>query len=73
MSNREDGKGSTPRPFSVAQAEYEARWDAIFGRESNDKVRDFQFDKSEEYSSELTSEMNNSDNFKQQPKETKDE
>ena len=70
---REAGKGSSPRPFSVAQAEYDARWDMIFGRDKDDKVRDFQFDKSEEYSSELTSEMNNSDNFKQQPKETKDE
>lgn len=73
MSKSDGGKGSSPRPFSVAQAEYDARWDAIFGRDSGDKVRDFQFDKSEEYSSELTSEMNNSDNFKQQPKETKDE
>lgn len=27
------GKGSTPRPLSVSQAEYEARWDAIFGRD----------------------------------------
>lgn len=33
MSNREAGKGSSPRPFSVAQAEYEARWDLIFGRD----------------------------------------
>ena len=73
MSKSDGGKGSSPRPFSVTQAEYEARWDLIFGRDKGDKVRDFQFDKSEEYSSELTSEMNNSDNFKQQPKETKDE
>ena len=27
------GKGSRPRPFSVAQKEYETRWDAIFGRD----------------------------------------
>ena len=27
------GKGSRPRPFSVAQSEYETRWDAIFGRD----------------------------------------
>ena len=27
------GKGSTPRPFSVSQREYETRWDAIFGRD----------------------------------------
>jgi len=30
---KEAGKGSSPRPFSVAQAEYEARWDMIFGRD----------------------------------------
>lgn len=33
MSKSDGGKGSTPRPFSVAQAEYEARWDLIFGRD----------------------------------------
>ena len=27
------GKGSTPRPFSISQAEYENRWEAIFGRD----------------------------------------
>ena len=27
------GKGSKPRPFSVSQAEYDTRWDAIFGRD----------------------------------------
>jgi hypothetical protein len=27
------GKGSSPRPFSVSQSEYESRWDAIFGRD----------------------------------------
>ena len=48
MSNREAGKGSSPRPFSVAQAEYEARWDMIFGRDKDDKVRDFQFDKEQD-------------------------
>ena len=26
-------KGSTPRPRSVAQEEYDKRWDAIFGRD----------------------------------------
>lgn len=54
MSNREAGKGSSPRPFSVAQAEYEARWDAIFGRDSGDKVRDFQFDKEQDKREEET-------------------
>jgi hypothetical protein len=28
------GKGSKPRPFSVAQEEYEQRWDAIFQRDN---------------------------------------
>ena len=27
------GKGSRPRPFSVAQQEYDNRWDAIFARD----------------------------------------
>jgi hypothetical protein len=27
-------KGSTPRPFSIANEEYANRWDAIFGRDS---------------------------------------
>jgi hypothetical protein len=57
MSKSDGGKGSTPRPFSVAQAEYEARWDMIFGRDSvagRDKPKEEK--KPEE-----------------QPKETKDE
>jgi len=41
-------KGSTPRPFSVAQEEYLARWDMIFGRDKGDKERDFQFDKAQD-------------------------
>ena len=27
------GKGSSPRPFSVANEEYAKRWDAIFSRD----------------------------------------
>lgn len=27
------GKGSKPRPFSIAHEEYTKRWDAIFGRD----------------------------------------
>jgi hypothetical protein len=27
------GKGSSPRPYSVSQQEYDTRWDAIFGRD----------------------------------------
>jgi hypothetical protein len=30
-------KGSTPRPFSVANEEYANRWDAIFGRDNKPK------------------------------------
>lgn len=32
----EAGKGSKPRPFSISQAEYDARWDAIFSRDGLD-------------------------------------
>jgi hypothetical protein len=31
------GKGSKPRPFSVSQAEYDSRWDAIFCRDLKDE------------------------------------
>jgi hypothetical protein len=31
------GKGSSPRPFSVSQKEYDTRWDAIFGRDLKDE------------------------------------
>ena len=45
---REAGKGSTPRPFSVAQAEYEARWDAIFGRDRIQEALDKKADNARE-------------------------
>jgi len=32
-------------PFSVAQEQYDARWDMIFGRDKGDKERDKAFDK----------------------------
>ena len=48
MSKSDGGKGSSPRPYSVTQQEYDSRWDLIFGRDSNDKVRDFQFDKEQD-------------------------
>jgi hypothetical protein len=41
-------KGSTPRPFSVAQEQYEARWDLIFGRDKGQKERDKEFDKAQD-------------------------
>ena len=37
MSN--GGKGSKPRPFSVAQHEYDNRWDTIFGRDLEEKEK----------------------------------
>jgi len=45
----EAGKGSKPRPFSVSQAEWDSRWDAIFSRDlkeeekSVDKTQDSQY------------------------------
>jgi hypothetical protein len=33
MTGNPGGKGSSPRPFSVSQEEYNTRWDAIFGRD----------------------------------------
>ena len=48
----EAGKGSRPRPFSIAQDEYEKRWDAIF-------CRDLKEDKNEEVDDKVT--RNNSE------------
>jgi len=36
MNYSDGGKGSTPRPFSVTQEEYDKRWDAIFGVDEDD-------------------------------------
>ena len=30
-------KGSRPRPFAVSNEEYQNRWDAIFGRDNEEK------------------------------------
>lgn len=30
------GKGSAPRPFSVSNTEYAARWDMIFGKDQKE-------------------------------------
>lgn len=32
------GKGSSPRPFSIAHDEYTKRWDAIFGRDLKEEL-----------------------------------
>jgi ribosomal protein L37AE/L43A len=45
MSKSSDGgKGSSPRPFSVSQAEYDARWDAIFGRDLKEEEPEIEED-----------------------------
>ena len=33
-------KGSSPRPYSVSQQEYDTRWDAIFGRDLPVEVKE---------------------------------
>lgn len=33
------GKGSSPRPYSVSQAEYDSRWDAIFSRDLKEEKK----------------------------------
>ena len=37
MSNP-GGKGSTPRPLSVSQEQYNERWDAIFMSKKDEKI-----------------------------------
>lgn len=32
------GKGSSPRPYSVSQQEYDTRWDAIFSRDLKEEL-----------------------------------
>lgn len=32
------GKGSSPRPFSIAHDEYSKRWDAIFSRDLKEEL-----------------------------------
>ena len=32
------GKGSAPRPYSVSNAEYAARWDMIFRKDQKESV-----------------------------------
>lgn len=41
MSKINDGgKGSSPKPFSIIQDEYEKRWDAIFQRDLDEDNTD---------------------------------
>jgi hypothetical protein len=41
------GKGSSPRPFSIANDEYAKRWDAIFSRDLKEDSTDSETDKVE--------------------------
>ena len=38
LNMSDGGKGSSPRPFSIANDEYSKRWDAIFGRDLKENV-----------------------------------
>ena len=40
MSKSDGGKGSSPRPFSVSQDEYNKRWDAIFSRDLKEEQQE---------------------------------
>jgi hypothetical protein len=52
----EAGKGSTPRPFSVTQEEYNNRWDVIFSR---DKVsKEIESEKKQEQNKDQSKEVN---------------
>jgi hypothetical protein len=50
------GKGSTPRPLSVSQSEYSARWDLIFGKNIRRDEKDFDLVLKNEYYDILTTE-----------------
>jgi hypothetical protein len=52
----EAGKGSTPRPFSVTQEDYNNRWDIIFSR---DKVsKEIEAEKKQEKNKDQSKEVN---------------
>jgi hypothetical protein len=52
----EAGKGSTPRPFSIAQEEYNSRWDIIFNR---DKIsKEIEAEKKQEKNKDQSKEVN---------------
>ena len=64
------GKGSSPRPFSIANDEYAKRWDAIFSRdlkkEEDQKIEDEAFDRIK-----LNSEMDKVTRYNQETQEVK--
>jgi hypothetical protein len=52
------GKGSTPRPFSVSNEEYQKRWDAIFQRD----IKEIEDQKNEDEAFDTISKKQNVDN-----------
>lgn len=44
MTNQDGGKGSKPRPLSISQDDYSARWNAIFNRAQRPKPHAFLHD-----------------------------
>ncbi len=64
------GKGSSPRPFSIANDEYAKRWDAIFSRdlkeEEDQKIEDEAFERVK-----LNSEMDKTTRYNQETQEVK--
>ena len=64
------GKGSSPRPFSIANDEYSKRWDAIFSRdlkeEEDQKIEDEAFERVK-----LNSEMDKTTRYNQETQEVK--
>jgi len=54
----EAGKGSTPRPFSISQEEYNTRWDIIFGRDKISKEIEAEKKQKQEQKQEQTKETN---------------
>lgn len=41
MSQWHGGKGSSPRPFSISQQEFDNRWDVIFGKKKKSDAEKF--------------------------------
>jgi hypothetical protein len=58
------GKGSKPRPLSVANEEYATRWDAIFGRDQKAKQELGLYDEFEDKPTRNNQETQQVQNFK---------
>jgi len=55
----EAGKGSRPRPFSVSQAEWDSRWDAIFSRDLKEDKKEVDTSQDSQYNSDTKNKRNN--------------